>query len=827
MILRIKHLRARAFRGIGRELGLPVNGKSLVLYGDSGTGKSSVVEVVEHAFTGRVESLDDRGQQVSFARYGTHTTMPTGDRLAQVTVTDGRCDYVLADGTSSDESENVKAFIRAAREGTFILRRSKLLDFIENAPRDRYEALRPFLGLRDFEAFERALKEAAEDRGRGSEKAAAEARSFESSFRAVVGLSDGADLRKEAVLKHLSECLAPIGKPPVKSERDVRDRVKTIGKLLERYGDISAYQKIHECRTRISDFLGTVPKREDIEKAIEKERELQRVEKELPGAFYEEVLASGRKWIKEECRQNCPLCEQPIPDVEALCQRIQARIDENAKVIAARAELRRVVPAVRTSLKLAVERSEKAIAAWKALGLPKEDWPLSDIVEGLTVLSTAVGVEDRVSDIDAAKQASERLAPEKADGLRKRAEETLKIKDGELPDRGKVEELIQAKGRCQMFLEQFKEVCRYGERALGASKIAGRLGKLHQTAVDARKQASREAFAGISAEVGRIYEQFHPGEDVGDLRLDVRDYGEGGAYLKGRFADRRDEDPRGLFSEAHLDTLGLAVFLALRKRDVALNPSFGVVILDDVLSSVDAPHRRRVAGYLLSEFPDSFQLMITTHNRQWFEWLIHLQNIRGVADRFVNKRILSWCLGDGPELVQLMEDYEFVRSHRDDSGHEFVVPIAGRVLEHVLQETRYTLELAIPAKPDERYTIGDIWGKFCSTVRRKYKPLWREIKEACKELGDTAIIRNWGTHSNDWARSLSRPEAMEFIDAVLFLFGQVYCQTCSSFVRICKAPQHGVSCNKGCLSYLPASASEVDPEEARAEETSTESQVSQ
>jgi len=704
-MLRIKHLKILAFRGVGRELNLPLGGKSLVLYGDSGTGKSSIVEAIEHALTGRVMSLDERAQQISFARHGTHITIPQDETLAEVTLTDG---HVLANGMAIDGSEDVEDFLRAAREGGFILQRSKLLEFVESTPRDRYKAMRPFLGLGRFPVFEQALKEAAESKERELAELEASFEIAESSFRYGVGLLDGADLREESVLNHLNGILAKIGQLPVQSEDDVRHRIKAIEKLLEGYGDTLLPQKVHDCRTRITDFLTAVPKKEDIQKLIRTEQELQFLEKQLTGVFYEQVLTLGKKWIEEEDRENCPLCEQPIHDLQALYQRVQARIDENAKVIAARAELRRSVPYLRTSLGLAIENGERALKTWEDVGLLKEDWPFGGVVDGLHALLSALA-GDRVPVLEAAEVACSRIFRENGEPAKKRAEETLKLMEGKLPEREKVEELVRVKSQCNAFLDQYNMIRRQGMQVSRNLSIVGQIRGLYKTAVDARKQASQEAFESVSEEFGRIYEQFHPGEDLGNLQLDVREHGEGGVLLKGRFAHRPDEDPRGLFSEAHLDTLGLlAIFLALRKRDAILNPAFRIVVLDDVLTSVDAPHRRRVAAYLLSEFIGKFQLVITTHNRLWYEWLRQLQRSRGVAHCFVNERILSWSLGDGPELIQLMQDYEYVKSHQDDSGHEFVVPIAGRLLEHTLQQLRYTLKLAIPAEPNERYTIGDI-----------------------------------------------------------------------------------------------------------------------
>ncbi len=595
-MLRIKHLKARAFRGIGRQFNLHLNGKSLVLYGDTGTGKSSITGVIEHALSGRLQTLDSSGQQVSFARHGAHVTMGRDDTLAEVTLTDRGVDYVVSEGRARADSADLDAFLHAAEPGTFILRRSKLLDFIENAPRDRYAALRPFLGLGDFATFERALKEAAEGQERESAQVAAKARGAEATFRAAMGLPEGASLEEDAVLKHLSDVMATIGQPSVKSEDDARSRAEAIGELLEAYVDILLYQKIHECYTRISDFLGSIPKREDVENAIEKERELRRLEKELAAVFYEEVLTSGQKWIREEDRESCPLCEQPIADVEALCQRIQVRIDENAKIIAARGELRRLVPALRTSVKLARDNCARVVRNWKYAGLHRKAWPFGDITHALRHVLRALGSGDRVSDTDSAQRACSHLSSERIESARRKGEEALKRKEGKLPEKGKVEKLIQAKSRCQAFLDQWGNVRAKGEEAERCSLVAGQLRELHQVAVDARKRATQEAFETLSDEVTRIYGSFHPGEDLGELRLVVREYGGGSALIRSRFARRDDEDPRGFFSEAHLDTLGVAIFLALRKREAGLAPAFKIAVLDDVLTSVDAPHRASRRG---------------------------------------------------------------------------------------------------------------------------------------------------------------------------------------------------------------------------------------
>lgn len=60
--------------------------------------------------------------------------------------------------------------------------------------------------------------------------------------------------------------------------------------------------------------------------------------------------------------------------------------------------------------------------------------------------------------------------------------------------------------------------------------------------------------------------------------------------------------------------MGLCLYLALMKR--ALEDGFTLAVLDDVLMSVDAGHRREVCSLLKTKFPKT-QFILTTHDQVW------------------------------------------------------------------------------------------------------------------------------------------------------------------------------------------------------------------
>ena len=100
---------------------------------------------------------------------------------------------------------------------------------------------------------------------------------------------------------------------------------------------------------------------------------------------------------------------------------------------------------------------------------------------------------------------------------------------------------------------------------------------------------------------------------------------------------------RSFASEGHLDTLGLCIFLAFNKQFNNL----GLMVLDDVLTTVDAYHKEKIAKLLLKEFED-FQFIITAHDKTWVNELEYLCTEYG-KDNVVYE-IEDWSLEDGPVI---------------------------------------------------------------------------------------------------------------------------------------------------------------------------------
>jgi len=84
--------------------------------------------------------------------------------------------------------------------------------------------------------------------------------------------------------------------------------------------------------------------------------------------------------------------------------------------------------------------------------------------------------------------------------------------------------------------------------------------------------------------------------------------------------------------------------LAIRKLEIEGTPLFKLLLIDDVLHSVDAEHRTRLAQLLKSHFADH-QIVLVTHDKNFYE---RLKATLGGGYKYL--AISSWDIDIGPHL---------------------------------------------------------------------------------------------------------------------------------------------------------------------------------
>lgn len=125
-------------------------GKNLtVVYGENGTGKSTICDALEMLGKGTVGSLDNRGLGRTYGYWNT-ISKTAADVAVILETANTACRATIAQG-----KVNVHPF--GAQPRVEVLRRSQILKLLEAQPGDRYKEIHQFIDVTGVEASEKAL----------------------------------------------------------------------------------------------------------------------------------------------------------------------------------------------------------------------------------------------------------------------------------------------------------------------------------------------------------------------------------------------------------------------------------------------------------------------------------------------------------------------------------------------------------------------------------------------------------------------------------------------------------------------------------------------
>ena len=246
--------------------------------------------------------------------------------------------------------------------------------------------------------------------------------------------------------------------------------------------------------------------------------------------------------------------------------------------------------------------------------------------------------------------------------------------------------------------------------------------------------------------------------------------------------------PMDALSEANCDALGLVILLEVVRYSFNLGQE-KLLVLDDVLQSIDAPFRIKMIQYILKRFDDS-QLIITTHDRLWKEQIVNMMNSIGRHHRVAN--IVNWDPNHGP-IIEGQTDRDLqLKILLESSAMQEIASLAGVLLEEITNILSINLSCSISRKHGDRYTLGDLWPGVFKKLKKS------RTLEYAESLNDFIIFRNLlGSHYNEYALSASVSEVKEFAMMVIRLYESVYCKKCSGYIKINSQVPSAYQCSCG------------------------------
>jgi hypothetical protein len=261
------------------------------------------------------------------------------------------------------------------------------------------------------------------------------------------------------------------------------------------------------------------------------------------------------------------------------------------------------------------------------------------------------------------------------------------------------------------------------------------------------------------------------------------------------FYGRGIHPPHALHSEGHQDSMGLCLYLALAER--LTGGLLDLIILDDVVMSVDADHRRKLCNLLIKEFPHR-QFLITTHDKTWSSQL----KTEGVVNTKSMIEFYNWTVDLGPQVNAEADLWNKIGKDLEKND----VSAASAALRHGSEEyfsmACDALQAPVKFKLNGRWELGDLLipamkqYKYCLRQAKKAAISWAQQEQAEKlneidtissEVFTRINAEQWAinatVHYNNWA-SFTKPDFIPVVEAFQDLFGVFRCNKCESILSI-------------------------------------------
>lgn len=736
----LKSLTLTAFRGASETFKLDFEPKKklTIVYGENGTGKTTICDAFEVLAKGEAGSLKDKGIDATRHKYLNSAKKKPEDLAVSLETAQG------AACTGKLSGKNVVVTPESGRPRLAIMRRKQMLDFVEATPGERYTAIAKFIDISAFEQSEANLKKLVGDLG--TEKSSADGMVLQ----AYTALADVYASAGNAPGQNPAEWAAELLAQPEGNEAQEQAAVDM---LVVQYQALAAYPGQLQARESVvataqSDFdTAQLEMAASASAATASANELVA------------VLEAGQHYLEAHPDTDvCPLCES-AERATGLATTIKDRLNQFEAVREAKTKLDKCRSALeRAKADLALLQSgyvenltgyhaARTGFAWDQKYLFPETLPPQAIADLQVWLDANNDLHGKWKDIEASlRQGKER---------RENAARALQ---------------------------------RYNDNTAKVAELGALIPKLEQayTLVKSQRQAFTDSIiAEIGAKVGELYEQVHKGEGKDKIALAIDHAKRASIDLNAEFSGQ-DAPPQAYFSQSHLDTLGLCIFLALALRE---KPEEAVLILDDVLGSVDEPHVDRVIEMICATTKEFRHTLITTHYGPWrhkYRWGM----IKGVHPcQFVH--LLGTGLDGVIQATGSIPETERLRAMTLQQPHDLqaIVGKAGVVLEALLIFVAERYACRLPFKPNGRHALGDLLpyvkGKLRdelhveivesdgTTVTVKDKIQFKPILD---EISAIVTVRNEvGAHYNTDGFDVPDAKALAFANHVMALADAMIC----------------------------------------------------
>lgn len=716
-------------------------GKKLtIIYGENGTGKSTISDALDLLGNDKVGSLENRGVGGTTRTYWPSIGKTHSDVKVVLTTLTGSCTLSLGKSNVVVDNEQLKPQVA-------VLRRSQILSLIAAQPADRYKEIRRFVDVSGVESSEVTLRNLISDKSKSYESA---------TTRLGANRSTIENFWKQA------GCPAPDAFSWAKAEIQ-KDQQELDRRKADIDGLITCWDKIVPHPKRYEELVSNLRSAES--SLVAANASMAAITSETADDYLDilEILKVAQQhFTKHSHPAVCPLCESG-EKADGLVAAVNRRIEAQG-------------------LHAKLETARKFVADQEA-ALQKEKQRLEDFLKG-----AANDIAALESYCTGANEITDLALP--VFPVSSEAEKWAVWIDG---NKGKRDSWMQAADACvdsKNFVETLRRSLKDLEESEGVAKdleiVLPKLREILKVMEEERKKYTDAVLGAISTRVGELYEEIHQGEGLNKIVLALDAAKRGSLDIATEFAGRQDTPPQAYFSDSHLDTLGLCVFIALAERE---SPEQKILVLDDVLGSVDEPHVERIIGMIYNISQKFRHTVVTTHYRRWRELFRWGELKPDHKCQFVE--LNQWAFGKGITLSgAIIPEISRLKTLLADPNPDVqaICGKAGVILEALMDFITLQYGCAVPRRHGNAYVLSDLLGAVNGKLLTALKTetlnpnaggqvvASTELKPILEDIATIAQARNvMGAHFNAMAFDLYPADGIKFAKLVEQLSDALVC----------------------------------------------------
>ncbi len=668
-------LSLEAFRGVNEPFTVEFDTKQnlTVLYGENGSGKTTISDAFEFVVDGTAGSLEEKsldgksrlGQLVNAARKKTDLSVSLNvknkTRSAQLS------------GSKVQHAGELDHQLK-------VLSRKNITKLIEETPANRFKRIQDFVSIPVLDREEAAL----------NDLILSEKRNLDSQTNLI---AQAQEVIADLFAEHADR--AKYGDRQKEWQKDIlSESEETIAENFQILQDLN--QQIKRLRDDFKPLADSYPAVSKAQGTFEKENvALSKLvadhSDDLAKAF--ETLQQSQAYLKLSDSAACPVCDTEIGH-EALVQKVDEKL-ETLKAVKERSQKAKsakdALQTAQTSQKTLQESFFAILTRLKEVhqsAVDLKQWSLPGLVPAILTVENAEDLSEEW--FASLKKEASQLRP---------LSETVEKEHAALQIRKTLQsDIRQALKRIKTATDDGKRIEFIVQRGEAIKKI------LH----DERIRHANETLKAISGDFAKLYQSIHPGEKIEAIKLYLHPTKKSSAQFDGTLFGKAEASPVALLSESHLDTLGLCLFLALEKRE---NPEKTILFLDDAIASVDEAHMERLYELLLDEAAHFHHIIISSHYqplRFKFRWGILTQK------KVEFLELGTWSLEGGLSLAKGPDsEIAFLRRYveaAEDPGT--IATKSGLVLERILDFLTGIYQCRLPRSPgaEQRWTLDHYRG---------------------------------------------------------------------------------------------------------------------